>query len=691
MIQLWIQRLVNRALPGDASQHTPEQVRQARLMVYLVLVITVAATSYSVVYVWLGMWLTSFGAATALFMAPLSLVIFIRTHALRVTGHMLSFTSMLALALITIGTGGLDSVVMAWSVIVPIIAMMLVDRRAGMMWLGVVITFFMGLWLVDGQPWMPASEVAPSFLSTYQLIVPIGLTAALFAITWSYESARDDALTQIQEANDAMRLARDQARREHDAARLVLDSMAQGLVLVRPDGSVTGERSAQMHQWFGHPSPGQTLWAWLGASSPSFAVWLELGWQELQSEWMPLALILSQLPSSLERPDQHLRLEYRPLFDDDGALSHLLVVMTDVTEQVAAQRAEESQRELMSVFFRFLRDPKGVYDFLAEADVLVTQVIAAQGSLAQERRWIHTLKGNSGLFGLHSFARWLHELEDELTEQDRGCDMAQREALSVRWEDYKSSLTPLLRQQDEGLISVERDRLDAVIMRAEGGAFGEEIARELRRWTWDSVAKRLELLAERSRTLAQTLGKPEVEIVVECASIWQPPHEQWRSFWSALTHVIRNALDHGLESPQERALAKKSPQGRVTLRAKEDSHRLIIEVQDDGRGIQWEAVARKAAKMGLPSTKPKDLEAALFIDGMSTRDEVSEISGRGVGMQAARESCDVLGGHVTIETSAGEGTTFRFVFPNQRIMSQSLPYASSAPISELSEVSELLV
>ena len=682
-----IERLVRHVVTEERAQAEPEQARQARLIVYIVLIITGAALSYALVYAVLGMMISGAGASSAVILAPLTLKLFMKTRSLQVAGHMMALTSMVALSTIIVGTGGLESSVMAWSVLAPTLATMLAGRKAGVMWLGAVLAFFGVMWALHGQPWMPASEVPAWFVSTYDLIVPAGLVFVLFVIAWSYESARDEALSRISQANLAMRQARDEARYAHGAARMVLDNVAQGLALVRPDGTLTQERSAQLDRWFGAPREAQTLWGLLAGRSPRLASWLEVGWQELESDWMPLELTLGQLPSSLELEGQQLAIAYQPVMRGES-LEHVLVVMTDVTEQVEAQRAEEAQRELMSVFFRFLRDAKGVHDFIHETESLVLNVEQG-GDDAQERRWIHTLKGNSGLFGLHSFARWLHQLEDELAEQASVCTPTQRAALRSRWDEIKEGMAPLMQRSEDGVVPVERGRLEQLIAQVEAGAYGERVAREMRRWTWDSVPKRLELLAERARTLAQSLGKPEVDVRVEAGSLWQPPHEQWRAFWSASVHVIRNAIDHGVESAQARQAAGKPAAGQITLRAREDSGRLIIEIADDGRGIDWAAVARKAAQLGLPAQRPKELEEALFADGLSTRDQVSEVSGRGVGMQAAREACEALGGYITIETASGQGTTFRFVFPNKPLEHAGWMAAGGA-LSAASEVSEAL-
>ena len=176
--------------------------------------------------------------------------------------------------------------------------------------------------------------------------------------------------------------------------------------------------------------------------------------------------------------------------------------------------------------------------------------------------------------------------------------------------------------------------------------------------------KRLELLAERAEKLADRLGKSGLEVRVESGDVRRPPGEAWNSFWNSIVHVVRNAIDHGVEPPEERVQIGKSAEGHLVLRASEQvDDTFIFEVADDGAGINWVKVARKCRALGLDCDNPKQLQEAVFCDGLSTRDTVTETSGRGVGMAAVREACQMLGGEIEIESVAGQGTTFRFIFP----------------------------
>lgn len=133
-----------------------------------------------------------------------------------------------------------------------------------------------------------------------------------------------------------------------------------------------------------------------------------------------------------------------------------------------------------------------------------------------------------------------------------------------------------------------------------------------------------------------------------------------------LTHLVRNSIDHGIEAPEKRVAAGKNPEGVLTLSAQHHGGQIVIEVADDGAGLSRERILKKAIQQGFPvseSSPDEELWQLIFAPGFSTAEKVTDISGRGVGMDVVRRNIQAMGGHIQLSSRAGQGTSTRIVLP----------------------------
>lgn len=136
-----------------------------------------------------------------------------------------------------------------------------------------------------------------------------------------------------------------------------------------------------------------------------------------------------------------------------------------------------------------------------------------------------------------------------------------------------------------------------------------------------------------------------------------------------LTHMVRNAVDHGIESPEERVQAGKARGGMLRIEARHEAGQVVIEISDDGKGIDAERVSQVAVEKGLITREQvkgmseRDRMALICLPGLSTAEKISEVSGRGVGMDVVKTNLERLGGQIEINSTLGRGTTFRIKLP----------------------------
>ena len=164
-----------------------------------------------------------------------------------------------------------------------------------------------------------------------------------------------------------------------------------------------------------------------------------------------------------------------------------------------------------------------------------------------------------------------------------------------------------------------------------------------------------------------------------------------------LTHAVRNALDHGIEPPAARQAAGKVPEGSLKLRAAQEGSHVIIEISDDGAGIAVEKIRSKALERGLITAEragqlsERELLQLVFLPGFSTAAQITNVSGRGVGMDVVRTNVEKIGGKVEIESRMGEGTTLRLRIPLTlaiipALIVRSLSQSFALPQGALSEL-----
>lgn len=167
-----------------------------------------------------------------------------------------------------------------------------------------------------------------------------------------------------------------------------------------------------------------------------------------------------------------------------------------------------------------------------------------------------------------------------------------------------------------------------------------------------------------------------------------------------LAHVVRNAADHGIEAAEERQAAGKPARGTIRLNAYHDGDQVVIEISDDGRGLNRDKIIRRAIQHGIISAEDalrlNDTEALrlVFTPGLSTADEVTEISGRGVGLDVVKAALDDLKGSIEIESEPGKGTTFRLLVPLTLASIQALLFRVhgrlyAVPLASVAEITRI--
>jgi chemotaxis protein histidine kinase CheA len=221
------------------------------------------------------------------------------------------------------------------------------------------------------------------------------------------------------------------------------------------------------------------------------------------------------------------------------------------------------------------------------------------------------------------------------------------------------------------IVSIERIQLTQLRERLKqipDVRWSKELIEFLNRYLYKSFHEMLNSYPAYVERVARTLDKWIAPLVIEGDLVFVDP-ERYGGFVRSLVHVFRNMIDHGIDTLEERVLRGKEECGLINCRIARDKKGFQIVISDDGNGMHADQLRNRAIQKGLLNADVADQMSEqacyelIWLDGFSTRDQASELSGRGVGLAAVKEQVLKLGGHVVVETKPEKGTTFQFFFP----------------------------
>ncbi len=440
--------------------------------------------------------------------------------------------------------------------------------------------------------------------------------------------------------------------------RAILDNVTFGFVVVDQEGKVQPGFTKSCADLFGQElTAGDDLVELLGVSGSTSDPMIRMGLIQVFDDFMPTEVTVEQIPSQFKVNGARIRTEYRAIRSEGGEVESVLITVSDVTSLWNAERATARNAALI----RILQQKQAFAAYVADSRGRVTSCLEALDDQNYVRRSIHTIKGNSASYGIVDVAETAHTIEGAET-----IEASHIELLGAELEKFLSENQDVLgadlvngspsvevRAEERQYLRLILDPFDVEAMESWGH-------RMLHLPAGDIVGPLDTLVAG----LAERLDR-RVDFHVEGADTVMDPTIM-QPVLSTITHMLRNAVDHGLETEGERG--EKPATGRLSTKFSCDDTNWVVEVEDDGRGIDVQRLTERAVERGDISQADADAMAdseklnLIFLDGLSSRHEATELSGRGVGMAAVKEAAESKGGHVAV-TSGPNGTRFRIEVP----------------------------
>ena len=450
--------------------------------------------------------------------------------------------------------------------------------------------------------------------------------------------------------------------KRNEEMKVILDNAEQGFMTLDRNGHMLPEHSQCIERWFGNFTSNIPFWDYIGENNNSLKSSLKFNWLQMMDDVLPLEMSLEQMPSQMSLADLQLGIKYRPIMNANNVIEKMLLMITDESAMVKQKLLEIESAENMKIFQSIMRDKAGFLEFVAETEPLIYAIHTTQ-SIGELKRNLHTVKGNSSLYGLMSLADFCHQCETSFEESGPDSLFIEKDGLKALWEKKMLNVMSFLGEKSSHKIQLDHKEYSHAIDRIRNGADANELESLLLNWAMEPLSNRFERIAAQAQRIGEKTGKSNLLVDITHNNI-RSPNDEYSDFFISLVHAVRNAVDHGIESPEERIKAGKAPEGKISLKAwKESGSSFCLQIADDGRGIDWNKVESKALKMGIRCNTDQERLKVLFSDGFSTRESISDISGRGVGLSALENVCKENGIEIKVTSTFGKGTEFTFVFP----------------------------
>ncbi|PIS10617.1 MAG: histidine kinase, partial [Bdellovibrio sp. CG10_big_fil_rev_8_21_14_0_10_47_8] len=459
----------------------------------------------------------------------------------------------------------------------------------------------------------------------------------------------------------------------------LLDSLHQGFFIFGKEGDCLDVFSKACLTTIENNPAQKKIWSVLGLSEkqvPGFKNWMTT----LFSEMLPFEDLAPLGPAKYAHSQGlHIQLEYYPLRSNQGQIEGVVVVATDISSLVQAQLDAEKERAHAKMIVTLVQNKRQVQGFLQESEALLQELNQelSRGLNADQKslfRCLHTLKGGASIFSIQSMVQQAHESEGLLSEwktqpSTEHFDRLKQSSLKIQdyFQKFIQDNEPILGSQqkrDSRWVELDSRQLNQFYPR-----LPETLQLDfLQQFLMEPVGEYFNQYQEVVQSIAEQEMKSVLPIQLRNGSLPVLP-EPYSQLFSTLIHAFRNAVDHGIESPDRRMELQKNPAGQITVSFEKsqtpEGPWLLIEIQDDGGGIDPAKIRKKFADRGQSLDQESDQQVIqhIFDSQFSTKEVLTETSGRGVGMDAILFSAQQIGGTAWVESKVGVGTQLKIKVP----------------------------
>lgn len=481
-----------------------------------------------------------------------------------------------------------------------------------------------------------------------------------------------------------------------EAVKGILDNTGQGLLTLGENMLVDPEYSAECNKIFGEKIEGKNFLMLIHPEDEEQRKFIRAVLTKLLKEPSPerRAIYFPLLSEELLINGRNILVEYRIICSKSGDNQRFMIMLTDITEKRALESKVESERDIFRMVVKvvanhddFMVCTRDYESYFSEAEKNISgSDKPLDVKIYDLFRYVHTLKGSFGQLGMSNTVSGLHEFEAEISELSKKSRHTLTDLIQlIEGFDYKHGMEKdisLIQQMlgedfinsfagiGRGLVidKVKLLDIEKKMLSILSPIECRILMPEIQKLRYKPFKDLLKSYPDYLNSLADRLGK-QIQTIEIIGGETLVDTEKYSEFAKSLTHIFRNALDHGIEAPEDRMAAGKDELGTITCIVAEDAESIQLRISDDGYGIDIDRVKKKAVDEGLVSNEQMEsltndeILKIIFAEGFSTKDVVNELSGRGIGLSAVLKEVEKLNGKISVSTKAGVGTEFCIILP----------------------------
>ena len=390
-------------------------------------------------------------------------------------------------------------------------------------------------------------------------------------------------------------------------------------------------------------------------------------------------LYISLLPTECNIEKKYINLQYKLIYNENNS-KILLVTVTDISEKIYLENEMLVKQKTLKMVVNSMIHPnilrQLINSYIEFANDIRKYIV--NGEIEFLKREIHTFKGNFSQFDFYKMALFLEDIENDLSNDINNIHSNQFETdkfLNPIYKDLELIKTYTGRDfLSESLqFSIEQEKIikiedDIKLLLSEKEY--KKIINLIRELRYMNLSHLLSHFPEYVQKLGERLGKPIEEFEIEGDDLKVDP-SRFENLIRSMVHIFRNIVDHGIEDPDERVEKNKSIMGKIRCSVVDEEDIRII-ITDDGRGIDLENLKKSVVnkelktKEELKNMNENEILNLIFLDGISTKEDITSISGRGVGLAALKKDVEDMNGIIKVKSIKDVGSEFEIVIPKEK-------------------------